>query len=57
MMWILLLVLVAIVGYLAWKSYDPATKSFNWKTGLGALAIAAAAVWAYVSDMAHGFFQ
>lgn len=57
MMWILLLVLVAIVGYLAWKSYDPATKSFNWKTGLGALTIAAAAVWAYVSDMAHGFFQ
>ncbi len=57
MMWILILALVVVAGFLAWKAWDPATKTFSWQHGLGAIAVLAAAVWAYLGDFAHSLFQ
>lgn len=57
MVWILLIVLAAVAAYLAYSSYDSATKTFDWKKGVGALVIAAAAAWAYLSDSVHSLFQ
>lgn len=50
---ILAILLLAVAAFFVWKSWDPATKTFNWHHGVAGLIFVAAAAWAYLGDLAH----